>query len=79
MKASDFDKKFEAGGNILAHLDVAQIRRPGDETRRLRLDLPAWMLAALDEEARRLGVTRNSLITMWLAERMLKWPGDERR
>ena len=79
MKASDFDKKFEAGGNILAHLDVAQIRRPGDETRRIRLDLPAWMLAALDEEARRLGVTRNSLITMWLAERMLKWHGDERR
>ena len=79
MKASDFDKKFEAGGNILAHLDVAQIRRPGDETRRLRLDLPAWMLAALAEKARRLGATRNSLITMWLAERMLKWPGDERR
>ncbi len=70
MKASEFDKKFDTGENVLADLDVAQARRPGEEVRRINVDFPAWMVASLDREARRLGVTRQSIIKMWLAERM---------
>lgn len=70
MKASEFDKKFDAGENVLADLDVAKARRPGEETRRINVDFPAWMVASLDREARRLGVTRQSIIKMWLAERL---------
>jgi len=70
MKASEFDKKFDAGENVLADLDVAKARRPGEETRRINVDFPAWMVDSLDREARRLGVTRQSIIKMWLAERM---------
>ena len=68
MKASEFDKKFDNGENIIDELDVAQARRPGEETKRINVDFPAWMVAALDREARRLCVTRQSIIKMWLAE-----------
>ena len=70
MKASEFDKKFDDGEDILADLDVAHARRPGEETRRINVDFPAWMVASLDREARCLGVTRQSIIKMWLAERL---------
>jgi len=70
MKASEFDKKFDDGENIIAELDVSKARRPGEEARRVNVDFPAWMVASLDREARRLGVTRQSIIKMWLAERL---------
>ena len=70
MKASEFDKKFDNSENIIAELDLARARRPGEEIKRINLDFPAWMLASLDREARRLGVTRQSVIKMWLAERL---------
>jgi hypothetical protein len=70
MKASEFDKKFDNGENIIDELDVAQARRPGEEIKRINVDFPAWMVAALDREARRLGVTRQSIIKMWLAEHL---------
>lgn len=70
MKASEFDKKFDDGENISADLDVARARRPGEETKRINVDFPEWMVASLDREARRLGVTRQSIIKMWLAERL---------
>lgn len=71
MKASEFDKKFDEGEDIRPDLDIARARRPGEETRRINVDFPAWMVASLDREARRLGVTRQSIIKMWLAERLL--------
>jgi hypothetical protein len=70
MKASEFDKKFDNGENILAELDLSRDHRPGEETKRINVDIPAWMLASLDREAHRLGVTRQSIIKMWLAERL---------
>ena len=70
MKASEFDKKFDDGENILAELDVNRSRRPGEEIKRINVDFPAWMVTAMDREARRLGVTRQSIIKMWLAERL---------
>jgi hypothetical protein len=70
MKASEFEKKFDDGENILAELDVRRSRRPGEETKRINVDFPAWMVTSMDREARRLGVTRQSIIKMWLAERL---------
>jgi len=70
MKASEFDKKFDNGEKIIDDLDIARARRPGEEIKRINVDFPAWMVAALDKEARRLGVTRQSVIKMWLAEHL---------
>ena len=70
MKAAELDKKFDDGESILEELDLYRARRPGQEQKRVNVDFPTWMVAALDHEARRLGVTRQSIIKMWLAERL---------
>jgi hypothetical protein len=70
MKAKSFDRKFESGGKILNHVDLSQARRIGTDTKRVNVDFPAWMVDSLDREARRLGVTRQSLIKLWLADRL---------
>jgi hypothetical protein len=70
MKASKFDQKFDEGKNVLEALDLAQAHRPGEEQKRINVDFPVWMLEAIDRQARHLGVTRQSVIKMWLAERL---------
>jgi hypothetical protein len=75
MKANDFDKKFNKSENIIGHLDLSKARRPALnkqdlEQKRVNVDFPTWMVNAMDTEATRLGVTRQSLIKMWLAERL---------
>jgi hypothetical protein len=73
MKASEFDKKFDDGvEDIIDDLDLSKARRPNREQRRVNVDFPVWMVDSLDREARRLGVTRQSIIKMWLAERLEK-------
>ena len=70
MKASKFDQTFDKGKSVLDALDLAQAHRPGEEQKRINVDFPVWMLEALDRQARHLGVTRQSVIKMWLAERL---------
>ena len=70
MKVSKFDRKFNAGEDILENLDLSRAHHPGQEQKRVSVDFPIWMISALDREARRLGVTRQSIIKMWLAERL---------
>ena len=72
MKAETFDKKFDEGTSVLDQLDLAHVRRPGREQKRVNVDFPVWMIKALDKEARRLGVPRQSIIKIWLAERLEK-------
>jgi hypothetical protein len=70
MKAADFDEKFDGGEDVTAWLDLSAVRRPNLESRRVNVDFPSWMVDALDHEARRLGVTRQSIIKVWIAERL---------
>ncbi len=71
MKAKDFERKFDEGQeDIIEELDLSQMRRPGHEPKRVNVDFPLWMVEALDHEARRLGVSRQSIIKVWIAERL---------
>ncbi len=70
MKAKVLDKKFDDGGDITAALDLSKARRPLQAQRRVNVDFPAWMIDSLDREASKLGVTRQSVIKIWLAERL---------
>jgi hypothetical protein len=72
MKAKDLDKKFDRGEDISEHLDLLKAVRPARAQKRVNVDLPNWMVTSLDEEARRLGITRQSIIKVWLAERLKK-------
>jgi len=70
MKASDFDKRFDAGEDVTVLLDMKLARRPNLDPKRVNVDFPAWMVDSLDREARRRGITRQSLIKFWLADRL---------
>lgn len=70
MKAEEFDDRFDRGEDLTSELDFAEARRPGLAQRRVNVDFPAWMVEALDREARRLGVNRQSVIKVWIAERL---------
>ena len=75
MKAREFDKRFDRGESVVRDLDLSKAARPGGEQRRVNVDFPAWMIESLDKEARRLGVTRQSIIKVWIAERLEKVQG----
>ena len=67
MKAKEFDRKFDKGENVTSFLDNSKARRPEENQKRVNVDFPVWMIQSLDREARRLGVTRQSIIKLWLA------------
>jgi len=72
VKARDFDKKFDEGADISQHLDMKKAKRSEQEQKRVNVDFPVWMVHLLDKEAKRLGVPRQSIIKVWVAERLDK-------
>jgi hypothetical protein len=72
MKASEFDKKFDEGKDISRYLDLSKARRPEQEQKRVNVDFPLWMIHLLDKESKRLGVPRQAIIKVWVAERLEK-------
>ena len=70
MKASNFDKEFDNGNDVFANLDLSKAKRTTQTTKRVNVDFPEWMVDSLDREAKRVGVTRQSIIKVWLAERI---------
>jgi macrodomain Ter protein organizer (MatP/YcbG family) len=72
MKVQDFDKKFDEGSDITKYLDMSKASRPEHAQKRVNVDFPVWMIQSLDKEAKRVGVPRQSIIKLWLAERLEK-------
>ena len=72
MKAHEIDKKFDQGEDISKYLQISKARRPEHEQKRVNVDFPVWMIQMLDKEAKRLGVPRQSIIKVWVAERLEK-------
>jgi hypothetical protein len=72
MKAKDFDREFDDGVDLTKYLDLSKAKRVNQEQRRVNVDFPTWMIESLDREANKLGVTRQSIIKVWLAERLEK-------
>ena len=72
MKAVDFDKRFEDGEDLTEELDFSQARRVNQAPKRVNIDFPAWVVEELDKEAGRLGITRQALVKVWIAEKLKK-------
>jgi hypothetical protein len=70
MKAREIDKRFDNGEDISKYLDMSKARRPEQQHKRVNVDFPLWMIHLLDKEARRLGVPRQSIIKVWVADRL---------
>ena len=76
MKAKELDEIFDSGEDITSHLDLSTKRRPGLKQRRVNVDFPDWIIESLDREASRIGVTRQSIIKVWIAERIKEEVGS---
>ena len=70
MKAKDFEQQFDEGVDLSMSLDLSKAKRVLQEQKRVNVDFPTWMIDSLDREASKLGVTRQSVIKIWLAERL---------
>jgi hypothetical protein len=70
LDAEELDRRFDNGEDITPYLDLTKTRHPGREVKRVNVDFPAGMVESLDAEAARIGVTRQSLIKMWLSDRL---------
>jgi hypothetical protein len=71
MKASELDKLFDDNQeDILQYFDISKVRMINEEPKRINIDFPAWMVRSLDKEAKHIGVSRQAVIKMWLAERL---------
>ncbi|SFD79021.1 hypothetical protein SAMN05428997_1612 [Bosea sp. CRIB-10] len=70
MKATEFDKRFDDGEDLADQVDWSKARRPNVEMKRVNVDFPAWVVSGLDQQAQRLGVTRQALIKLWIAEKL---------
>lgn len=70
VKAKDFDEAFDRGDDVTEHLDLSTARRVNTQVRRVNVDFPEWVIASLDKEARRIGISRQSLLKMWIADRL---------
>lgn len=75
MKATELDERFDAGEDISEVVDWDSARRINQEPRRVNVDFPAWMVASMDQEADRLGISRQALIKVWIAERLERKAG----
>lgn len=70
ISASEFDKRFDDGEDVMEFLDLSKAERPNQKHKRINVDFPLWMVEELDKASDRVGVTRQSLIKMWLADRL---------
>ncbi|MFP4135219.1 MAG: type II toxin-antitoxin system BrnA family antitoxin [Halothece sp.] len=70
MKAEDLDERFDDGEEVLEYFDLETAKRPGLEMKRVNVDFPEWMVEQLDKEAKRLGIPRQAVIKVWIAERL---------
>ncbi len=76
MNAKKFDIDFDSGKNVAESLGRSKAKRPLQKSKRVNVDFPVWMIESLDREANRLGVTRQSIIKVWLAERLEQAPSS---
>ena len=70
MKGKDFDKKFEFGQDLTDNLDLSGSRRVNQETKLVNIDFPVWVLEQLDKQSKRLGISRQALVKVWIAEKL---------
>ncbi len=70
MKETELDKRFDAGDDVSDQIDWSRSKRPNSELKRVNVDFPAWLVKSLDQQTERPGVTRQSLIKMWIADRL---------
>ena len=72
ITAKELDEKFDNGEDVSEYFDFSKARRLNELPQRVNIDFPRWVVNRLDKEARRIGVSRQALVKMWIAEKFEK-------
>ncbi len=70
ITASEFEDKFDNGEGIMEFLEMDSITKPSNQPKRVSVDFPEWMVHGLDKVSKRLGVTRQSVIKVFISEKL---------
>ncbi len=70
MKAKEFDKKFDSDEDMMKYVDPSKARRVNQELKRVNIDFPVWIIEKLDKKSKKLGITRQSLVKVWIAQKL---------
>ena len=77
INATDLDTKFDNNEDISEYIDFSSAKRPNQKLKRVNVDFPLWMVESLDKEAAHLGVPRQALIKLWIAEKLPNYAGNQ--
>ena len=73
ITTEEFDEIFDRGEeDVIQYLDLKSARRINQEPQRVNIDFPRWVVNRLDDEAKRIGVSRQALVKMWIVEKFEK-------
>lgn len=75
--AANLEAKFDAGEDVSDYFDWSKATRPGLKKDRINLDLPQWIVDKLDRHARKAGVARQSLVKVWMVERLAQEESED--
>jgi len=67
IKAEEFDKKFDNNEDVSEYIDFSKGRRLNREIQKVNVDMPKWMVNALDKKATQLNISRQAVIKTMLA------------
>ena len=70
ISGDEFDRMFDHGADIDAYIDWSSASRPGSRAEHVAIEFPHWLVARIDDEAERQGLTRQALLERWLTERL---------
>lgn len=71
MKTAELDKKFDDNKeDILQHFDLSSARLVNEQPKRININFPIWMVQSLDKEAKHIGISRQAMIKMWVADKL---------
>lgn len=77
INATDLDTKFDNNEDISEYIDFSSAKRQNQKLKRVNVDFPLWMVESLDKEAAHLGVPRQALIKLWIAEKLPNYSGNQ--
>ena len=71
ISAEEFDRIFDEGEqDVLEYFDVSAARHINLEAKRVSVDVPSWMVQAIDSQADIIGVSRQAFIKFTLHEKL---------
>ena len=79
VSAEEFQKRFDQGEDISRFMDLKNAQRPERDVQRVNVDFPRPFFREIDQESKRIGVTRQSWIKIVIADYLARHKPDGKK